>query len=240
MLHDDEVERVVVVAAHPDDVEMRAAGTVAHWTARGITVTYCICSDGEAGGFDLKADRAEVARVRRAEQVSAAAAVGVRDVRFLGYPDGLLEPTIELRRDISRIVRSVRPQRMVSHSTERDWQRLGASHPDHLAAGVAAIAAIYPDAGNPFAHPQLLHDEGLQPWRVDETWLMGHPTKNHHVDITDVFTQKLAALRCHVSQNSHILQFDERLRARFGAVAVNAGLPHDRLAEGFMVVRTNF
>src|SRR3954470_697068 len=116
VLDDNEVERVLVVTAHPDDVDFGAAGSIALWTAAGIEVAYCICTDGDAGGFDEAVDRADIPAIRRAEQIEAAKQVGVRDVRFLGYPDGALVATIELRRDISRVIRQVRPQRMVIQS----------------------------------------------------------------------------------------------------------------------------
>jgi LmbE family N-acetylglucosaminyl deacetylase len=238
MLDDSEVERVLVVTAHPDDVDFGAAGTVSTWTATGTEVVYCICTDGDAGGFDPAVDRADIPAIRRAEQASAAKAVGVHDVRFLGYPDGRLHATIELRRDISRVIRQVRPQRMLVQSPERNWARVGASHPDHLAAGVAAMAAIYPDARNPFAHPELLADEGLAEWAVAETWLMAHPDNNHHVDITDLFDTKLAALRAHVSQTAHMDDLETRLREWYAANAIAAGLPEGRLAERFFVVAT--
>jgi LmbE family N-acetylglucosaminyl deacetylase len=238
VLDDNEVERVLVVTAHPDDVDFGAAGTVALWTATGVEVTYCVSTDGDAGGFDLAVDRADIPRIRRAEQVEAAKQVGVHDVRFLGYRDGSLVPTIELRRDISRVIRQVRPQRMVIQSPDRNWSRIGASHPDHLAAGAAAIAAIYPDARNPFAHAELLRDEGLEAWTVSETWLQAHPENNHWVDITDVIDAKLAALRAHESQTAHMEGFEERMRGWFGANAERAGLPEGHLAEGFYVLST--
>ena len=238
MLEDNEVERVLVVAAHPDDVDFGAAGTIAQWTAAGIEVAYCICTDGDAGGFDPTVDRADIPGIRRAEQVEAAKQVGVRDVRFLGYPDGALVVTMELRRDISRVIRQVRPQRMVIQSPDRNWVRIGASHPDHLASGAAAIAAIYPDARNPFAHRELLLDEGLEDWAVSETWLQAHPEINHWVDITDTFDAKLAALHAHASQTAHTEGFDERMRGWFGSMAERAGLPEGRIAEGFFVVAT--
>jgi LmbE family N-acetylglucosaminyl deacetylase len=240
VLEDDEVQRVLVVTAHPDDADFGAAGTVATWTAAGIEVTYCVCTDGDAGGFDPAVDRAEIPGIRRAEQQAAAKEVGVQDVRFLGYRDGHLESTQELRRDISRVIREVRPQRMVIPSPDRNWQRLPASHPDHLAAGAAAIAAIYPDARNPFAHPELLRDEGLDPWTVSETWLMAHAENDHFVDITDAFDRKLAALRAHDSQTGHMDDLEDRMRGWFGANAALAGLPDGRLAEGFKVVQTSF
>lgn len=238
MMQDSEVERVLVITAHPDDVDFGAAGTVRTWTDAGIEVVYCICTDGDAGGFDPAVDRADIPGIRRAEQVAAAKEVGVSDVRFLGYPDGRLAPSFELRRDISRVIRQVRPQRALIQSPERNWARVGASHPDHLAAGTAAMAAIYPDARNPFAHPELLRDEGLQDWAVAETWVMAHPENNHVVDITDLFDIKLAALRAHVSQTEHMDDLESRLRDWYGASAVAAGLPEGRLAERFFVVST--
>ena len=240
MLDDSVVERVLVVTAHPDDVDFAAAGTIATWTDSGVEVTYCVCTDGDAGGFDPDVDRADIPGIRRAEQQAAAKEVGVSDVRFLGYKDGYLAATQEVRRDISRVIRQVRPQRMVISSTERNWMRLPASHPDHLAAGEAAICAIYPDSRNAFAHPELLRDEGLEPWTVSEAWLVAHHTNDHYVDITDVFDRKLAALHAHVSQTAHTEGFDDRMRGWFSANAVAAGLPDGHLAEAFMVVPTAF
>ncbi len=238
MLEDSEVERVLVVTAHPDDVDFGASGTVATLTAAGVEVTYCVCTDGDAGGFDPAVPRSEIPGIRRAEQVAAAKEAGVTDVRFLGYRDGALEPTQDLRRDISRVIRQVRPQRALIQSPERNWARVGASHPDHLAAGTAAIAAIYPDARNPFAHPSLLGEEGLAEWAVAETWLMAHPDNDHAVDVTDVFDRKLAALRAHASQTAHLDDLESRLREWGALNAQAAGLPEGRLAERFFRVAT--
>ena len=110
---DREIERVLVVVAHPDDIDFGGAGTVALWTGAGIEVSYCIVTDGQAGGFEPERDRAEMPAVRRAEQTAAAAHVGVRDLHFLGYEDGYLEPTRELVADIVRVIRKVRPQRLL-------------------------------------------------------------------------------------------------------------------------------
>lgn len=238
MLDENEIERVLVVTAHPDDVDFGAAGTISTFTAQGIEVTYCVCTDGDAGGFDPSVDRAEIPAIRRAEQVMAAQAVGVQDVRFLGYRDGSLEVTQDLRRDISRVIRQVRPQRMLIQSPERNWARVGASHPDHLASGQAAISAIYPDARNPFAHPTLLADEGLEEWAVPETWVMAHPDSNHAVDVTDVFHLKIAALKAHESQTAHMDDLEDRLRGWGTTNAEAAGLAAGRLAERFFVVST--
>jgi LmbE family N-acetylglucosaminyl deacetylase len=229
------VERALVVTAHPDDVDFGAAGTIAQWVEAGIAVTYSLVTDGDAGGFD-DTPRADMPALRRAEQVAAAGVLGVSDVRFLGYPDGRVYATHELRRDISRIIRQVRPQRLLTQSPERVWARLGASHPDHRATGEATVNAVYPDARNPFAHPELLAAESLEPWTVRELWLMGSPTPDQYVDVTDTFDRKLAALREHVSQTSHMDDLEGLLRGWLTRNAGVAGLPGGRLAEAFQLV----
>lgn len=235
MLEDSEVEQILVVTAHPDDVDFGAGGTVARWTDAGIEVAYCLVTDGDAGGFDRSVPRADIPEIRRAEQRAAAKVLGVEDVRFLGYHDGRLELTLDLRRDISRVIRQVRPQRVLIQSPERNWARIHASHPDHLTAGEAALRAIYPDARNPFAFPELLDDEGLEPWEVAEVWVMSAPSPNRHVDVTDTFDRKIAALRAHVSQTAHMDDLDAWLRDRLAHIAQDAGFPAGRLAEAFAV-----
>jgi LmbE family N-acetylglucosaminyl deacetylase len=230
-------ERILVVVAHPDDSDFGAAGSIATWTDGGIDVTYCIATDGDAGGFDPSVSREAMARIRHDEQRRAGEVVGVSDVRFLGYPDGRLQPTIELRRDIARVIRQVRPERVVAMNPERNWQRIQASHPDHLAVGDATISAVYPDARNPFAHPELI-DEGLEPWVVPEVWLMTSTTPDEFVDITNVFERKVKALLCHESQLPDPGALAERLRGWGVAVAGIGGLPDGRLAEGFRRVPT--
>jgi LmbE family N-acetylglucosaminyl deacetylase len=234
-----DVERILVVAAHPDDVDFGVAGSVATWVKSGIQVSYCVVTDGEAGGSDRSMPRQEMATIRRTEQRAAAAEVGVSDVTFLGYPDGRLTPSIELRRDITRIVRRVRPNRLIGQSPERRWDRIGASHPDHLAAGEATVCAFYPDARNPFAHPELL-DEGLEPHTVPELWLMAAPSPNVVVDITETFELKVAALKSHRSQvgeGERLDRLEPMLRSWLEPTARAAGLPPGRLAEAFRVVR---
>jgi LmbE family N-acetylglucosaminyl deacetylase len=235
VLDDADVTRVLVVTAHPDDVDFGASGTVSQWTAAGVAVTYCVITDGDAGGFDPSVPRSEIPGIRRAEQVAAAAAAGVTDVRFLGYRDGELTVTHGLRRDISRVIRQVRPQRMLIQTPERNWARIPASHPDHMAAGEAAIQAVYPDARNPFAHASLLDDEGLDAWSVQEVWVMGHPTFTHYVDITDTFERKLAALRAHESQTAHLEDLEGFIRGWGERMAAEAGFPEGHVAEAFFI-----
>ncbi|MHB1486945.1 MAG: PIG-L deacetylase family protein, partial [Acidimicrobiales bacterium] len=171
MLDDSDVKAALVVTAHPDDVDFGAAGTVAGWTDVGIEVTYCIVTDGDAGGFDSGLDRAQIPVVRQAEQRAAAGIVGVKEVVFLGHPDGAVIPSMALRRDISAVIRTVRPERVLCQSPERNFERIYASHPDHLASGEATLCAVYPDARNGFAHPELL-EQGLAPHSVAEVWVM--------------------------------------------------------------------
>ena len=233
----DHVERALCVLAHPDDVDFGSAGTVAAWTAAGTEVTYCIVTDGDAGGFD-ETPREAMGPLRRAEQRAAAAEVGVTDVRFLGHPDGRLELTLDLRRDISRVIRQVRPQRVLTTSPERFWERIGASHPDHMTVGESTLRAVYPDARNPFPFPELLADEGLDAWSVSEVWLGASPQADHAVDVTDVLDRKLAALHSHVTQVSHNPDIDAFVTGWMRQTAKRFGLPDGRLAEAFQVVHT--
>ena len=233
------MERVLVVTAHPDDVDFGAAGSVATWTEGGIEVSYCIVTDGDAGGFDPTVPRADIPGIRRAEQTAAAAVVGVSDVHFLGYPDGRLEATLDLRRDIARIIRRVRPQRVVTQSPVRNFKRIFASHPDHLACGEATLCAVYPDSRNPFAFPELVAD-GDEPWTVDEVWVMAATELDAFVDITDVFNRKIKALLSHVSQMPDPDSIEPRMRAWAAMSAATAGFADGRLAEGFQLVPASF
>ncbi|GAA4000150.1 PIG-L family deacetylase [Allokutzneria multivorans] len=232
------VSRALVISAHPDDVDFGAAGTVASWTASGIEVAYCVCTSGEATG-DLDTPRAEIARLRENEQRAAAKVVGVDELHFLGHPDGGLTASLELRRDITRVIRAFRPDRVLTWSPEINWDHIVTSHPDHRAAGEAAFAAVYPDARNQHAHPELLA-EGLGPWTVRELWLADGPLdrRNHAVDITDTMAAKMAALRSHKSQTGDADGLEEGMRTFLEAAARRHGLAPGRLAETFQVVHT--
>jgi LmbE family N-acetylglucosaminyl deacetylase len=238
MIDDSEVRRILVITAHPDDVDFSAAGTVALWTDAGIGVTYCVVTDGDAGGHDESVPRPAMAQLRRAEQTAAAKHVGVDDLRFLGYPDGRVEANLELRRDLARVIRQVRPDRLMCPSPERNYVRLGISHPDHRAVGSAALDAVYPDARNPFAFPELLAGEGLEPWKVREVWIPVGPASGHYVDITASFGRKVAALRAHESQTGHMEGLEEFLRERHARATAQGGLPEGSLAEAFQIIET--
>jgi LmbE family N-acetylglucosaminyl deacetylase len=228
-----------VVTAHPDDVDFGAAGTVAAFTSAGVDVTYCIVTNGEAGGSDRTVSRAEMAALRQDEQRAAAAVVGVTDVRFLGHPDGMVEPTLLLRRDISRVIRQVRPERVLTQSPERNWDAIYASHPDHLATGEATACAVYPDARNPFAHRELLDDEGLEPWSVGELWIMapGGQGAAMAVETTSTLERKSAALLSHKSQIGDPEGVTGRIYEWARAQAERAEFPEGSAAELFRVTR---
>jgi LmbE family N-acetylglucosaminyl deacetylase len=232
-----EIRRVLVITAHPDDVDFGAAGTIALWTDAGLEVSYCIVTNGDAGGSDRSVPRTEMAAIRQAEQTAAAKAVGVHDLHFLGYPDGRVEATLGLRRDLARVIRLLRPDRVMCQSPERNYLRMGASHPDHRAAGSAALDAVYPDARNPFAFPELLAAENLEPWSVGEVWVAGSPTPTQYVDITQTFGRKVAALRCHASQLTNPDGLEDMLRGWLSRSAAQGGLPEGHLAEAFQVLQ---
>lgn len=232
-LFDTPPRRALVVVAHPDDIDFGMAGTIATLTSGGTEVVYCLVTSGEAGGPD-HLERDELRQRREAEQRAAATHVGVTDVRFLGYPDGRVEATLELRRDISRVIRDVRPDLVLCQSSDRVWDRVYFSHPDHLAVGEATACAVYPDARNPHAHPELV-TEGYLPHTVERMWVAGLEP-NRWVDITDVFDRKVAALRSHESQVSDRTNLAEMLREWASSNATAGGLPEGRLAESFREV----
>lgn len=234
---DSEIKRVLVINAHPDDQDFGAGGTIASWTSKGIKVSYVVCTNGDQGGVDPSVDRATMPAIRQAEQRAAGAALGVEEITFLNYVDGSLAPTLELRKKLVREIRRHRPDRLLIQSPERNWQRIPSSHPDHMAAGEAAIQAVYPDAGNPFAFTDLI-SEGFEPWTVEETWVMGHHQPNHHVDITDFFTAKIAAIKAHESQTGHQSEIANYIREWGVRNAADSNLAIGRLAERFLVIKT--
>jgi LmbE family N-acetylglucosaminyl deacetylase len=223
----DPSRRCLVVAAHPDDIDYGSAGVaVGHHAV------------GDAGGFDPLVPRSEIPRIRRAEQTAAAKELGVTELHWLGHPDGRVAVSLELRRDIARVIRIVRPERVICPNPERIWTSVYASHPDHMAAGEAALRAVYPDARNPFAFPELLA-EGLEAHTVAEVWVSGVPDPNLTVDVTDHYQAKLAALRAHVSQETDKDgRLEPLMQAWMGGAAQAGGLPDGRLAEAYRRMET--
>ena len=224
--------------AHPDDCDFGAGGTIAQWTAKGIEVSYCIITNGDQGGEESGIPLEEMAQVRQKEQRDAGAALGVTDITYLNYRDGWLMPSIELRKEIVKAIRIAKPDRLLVQSPERNWERIFASHPDHLAAGETAIQAVYPDARNPYAFTDL-KEAGFEPWRVREVWMTGSPTPNHFVDITETFYKKMAALHSHVSQTAHNKELENMVREWGQRNAEAQGLPAGKIVEIFKVINTD-
>lgn len=190
----------LVVFAHPDDAEYLAGGTVSRWSEAGSDITYAVVTKGDKGSDDPQATSLAVARVREVEQRAAASCLGVRDVTFMGYEDGVLEPTIALRRDLTRLIRALRPEALVTFDpTVRFLLDNYPNHPDHRATGDAAIDAVFPAARDRLTFPELLA-EGLEPHVVRELWLFGTERPNYWVDIEDVLGRKLDAIAAHRSQ----------------------------------------
>ena len=232
----------LVIAAHPDDIEFGCAGSVARWVAEGERVVYCLVTDGAAGSNSPEHTRSQLLATRRAEQIAAADIVGVRDVIFLNEPDGHLQPTLALRRELTRIIRRWRPRRVVLpdpttilvHWEDDDGDGPGwdyINHPDHRTTGEAGLYAVFPSAETRPIFPELLA-EGLEPHHVDEVYLVSFQQANHAVDIAPYLDQKIAALLCHRSQ----IGPDVGERMREGAAWL--GKKHDMAAaETFRVLR---
>ena len=234
----DQIQRALAVMAHPDDVDFSAAGLVADLTDAGAEVTYCLVTDGQAGGFDQSIERTTMASIRREEQTKAAAEVGVSELIFLGRMDGEVTFGLDLRHDITRVIRQVRPQIVITHPPEINVASVLGSHADHVATGQSTWAAVYPDARNPFAFPELL-TSGYAPWHVQEIWLIHHPNANVTLDITDQFDRKMRALLSHVSQHERPDEMEQRVRLWNAANAKLGGLSEGRLAERFFVAEAS-
>jgi LmbE family N-acetylglucosaminyl deacetylase len=227
--------RILVIMAHPDDVDFWAAGTVALWASEGAQITYALVTAGDAGGFD-HTPRERIASIRAGEQREAARILGVADVRFFeGYADGEVAVTTDLLRDVTRVIREVRPYRVLAQSPTRNWDDLRLAHPDHLAVGEAVARAVYPFARNPFAFPEL-ERRGLHAWEARELWLQGDPDPNLTLDVTPFWAQRESALLAHASQHPDPERAVERLRQEAQDVAADADLPRGRYAETFRVV----
>jgi len=187
---------VLVIVPHPDDAEFGAAGAVARLVKSGKTAAYVVCTKGDKGTSDRQMAPDKLAEIRQAEQREAARILGVSDVVFLGYPDQQLEYTLELRKQLVRLIRQYRPQTVF---TVDPYQRYFWWHRDHRICGEVTMDAIFPYARDHLAYPDLL-DEGLEPHKVTELLLMNAEEINYRVDITEVWDAKLAALMAHKSQ----------------------------------------
>jgi LmbE family N-acetylglucosaminyl deacetylase len=228
----------MVVVAHPDDAEFSSSGTVAKWCAAGWEVVYVLCTDGSKGSSDREMTQRGLSRIRREEQRKAGEVLGLKDVVFLDHEDSMLQPTLELRRDIAREIRRHTPDLVITNHPMRNldggW---GVGHPDHLAAGEAALSAVFPAARDHMTFPELL-EEGLEPHRVAEVWIMSHPEPDHWSDVTDHVDTAARALAQHVSQvGGPIEETVDMMRRWRRKRAIGTGLQY---AEGFRRVVYRF
>lgn len=227
--------RILIIAAHADDIEFGAGGSAAVWSDAGAEVIYCIVTDGSSGGNGIDVNTADLVPLRQDEQRRAAAHLGVKDVIFLGYRDGMLQPTLELRRDLTRLIRRLRPDRVLI--MDPTAVLLGGAgfdyinHPDHRAAGEAGLYAVFPSAESRPIFPELLL-EGLEPHHVNELYLMTSDKTTTAVDITPVIERKVAALLEHRSQvDESVAEMVRNWAAESGKLV---GVP---FAEDFRVMR---
>jgi LmbE family N-acetylglucosaminyl deacetylase len=208
------LERVLVVVSHPDDAEFGAGPTIALLAARGARVDYVVTTDGAKGTEDPAVKPEELSTTRRAEQRAAADLLGVTDIVHLDYPDGYLQPTLELRRDITRLIRRFRPDLVITQNPQRRLDHnpfIG--HPDHLATGEATLASVYPAARDHLNFPELWTDEHLEPWKVRQVLLTGVEEPNLWLDVGETFETGLAAILAHTSQVDPA-EVSERMRER--------------------------
>ena len=207
----ERIERVMVITAHPDDSEFGAGGTVARFVKEGREVAYCVVTNGNKGSSDRAMTSDRLAVIRAEEQRAAARALGVARVTFLGYPDGEVEDSRDLRRDVSREIRRFRPDLVICQNPNRTYN-LGASHRDHRTVGGVVIDCVYPLARDHLAFPELIPE--FEPHKVREVYVM--QWKDPHVvnDITDVMDVKIKALACHASQFADFSAVEARVRQR--------------------------
>ncbi|MFQ5899757.1 MAG: PIG-L deacetylase family protein [Candidatus Methylomirabilia bacterium] len=208
----EKVRRVMVIVAHPDDAEFGCSGTVAKWAKQGKEVVYVIVTNGDKGSDDRSMTSERLAKIRIEEQRNAGQALGVEAVEFLGYRDGELEDTREVRRDVTAQIRRWRPDLVVTQYPHRTMN-LPASHRDHRTTGGVALDCVYPLARDHLSFPELLA-QGLEPHNVREVYLMWGDGPDVVVDISDTMDLKLKALACHASQFGEFAFVEARVRER--------------------------
>ncbi|MDQ2806184.1 MAG: PIG-L family deacetylase [Chloroflexota bacterium] len=218
---------VLLIAAHPDDPEFSSAGTIAKWVAAGLRVVYIMVTSGDKGTPDKTMTNARLSSTREQEQLAAAHEVGVEEVVFLRFPDGLVQPDLKLRGEITRQIRRYQPYAVLVHDPiTLFYNNQFINHPDHRAVGTATVDAIYPTARDPLQYPEQITDEGLEPHKVKEIWLWGSDQPTVVSDISDEIERKVAALTHHATQVGPPAELAERIRTRAAEVGAQAGVPY--------------
>jgi LmbE family N-acetylglucosaminyl deacetylase len=228
---------VLAVGAHADDIDFGASGSIAAWANAGAEIHYLVITDGSKGSADPAMTTDQLVAMRQQEQRDAAAALGAKEVHFLGYEDGMLEITMALKKDIARIIRQVRPDTVVVMDPTMvyfaDFNFI--NHPDHRAAGQATLDAVFPLARDHMSFPDLYQVEKLEPHKVAHLLLINLAEQNYYVDITATFDQKIAALQKHTSQVPDVAKLTDMLQQRASMLGRKTG---SQYAEGFMRIDT--
>lgn len=221
------------IAAHPDDLDFGMSGTMALWASRGTRVYYLILTNGNKGCTDDAIDPKELTLIRRREQRAAAKILGVKDVFFYDYEDGMLQVTPELKCDIVRVIRNIKPDVVLTIDPSLLYyaKRGFINHPDHRAAGQATLDAVYPLARDCLSFPELVHQEELPPHKVKTVLLLNFATQNYHVDISDFIDQKMAALGAHASQMPSMSATQAMMREMAAEAGAQIGVKY---AESFI------
>jgi LmbE family N-acetylglucosaminyl deacetylase len=208
-------QKILIILAHPDDPEFFCGGSIHRWILAGHQVSYCLLTCGDKGTKDLSLGSDELCCMRQDEQRAAAKILGVEEVKFLGYPDGYLVADIDLRRDITRVIRTVRPDILVTCDPQTLFTAFGGiNHPDHRAAGQGTLDAVFPAARDHLYFIDLWKDEKLDPHIVREVWVCGTLQPNVVIDVTDHWETKIQALFEHKSQIGDPIKLAERVRNR--------------------------
>jgi LmbE family N-acetylglucosaminyl deacetylase len=193
-------ESAMVIVAHPDDIEFSCAGTVARWIKNGARVAYVLCTSGEVGIAESGMRKEKAAKIREKEQLAAAEIVGVKNVIFLREPDGMLQPTLDLRKKIVRQIRRFKPEIVISGDPTIVWAGdTYINHPDHRAAATAALDATFPAAGQPNLFEEL-EEEGITAHKPRKVYVSGWSGSDLFINIEDTIDLKITALRAHKSQ----------------------------------------
>ena len=208
-------QNILVILAHPDDPEFFCGATTAHWVQAGHHVSYCVITCGDKGTKDMSLTSDELCSIRQREQRAAAKVLGVDEVRFLNYPDGYLVPDLKLRKDITRVIRIVRPDVLVTCDPQTLYTTMGGlNHPDHRAAGQAVLDAVFPAARDHLNFIELWKEEKLEPHIVKEVWVAGSLQADVTLDVTDTWEIKILALYEHKSQIGEPEKLAERMHNR--------------------------
>ena len=232
-----EFTRILCISAHPDDNEFTIAGSVGHWAREGRDVVFCLVTTGGAGTNEHTPDNTGLLPIRERESWDAAKILGVKDLVFLGYEDGALEPTLAMRRDLTRVIRRCRPDVVVSGDPTVRWYGSEyLNHPDHRAVASAALDAVFPSAETRAIFRELL-DEGLEPHKVKQVLMTGSLQPDTWFDIGDTLALKCAALHAHVSQVGPGKRIDGMLRAWARRDGKRAGVKYAEAFRRFVLDR---